>query len=745
MCSDGAGMSSARFPGKRIAVVVFVLTVLAAIPGLLSLKVETDATATFVPRSGPEAEIYTRYLNLFPPDFGTVVIATGDVWRPDRWEAFVQLADDLEYLDVVERVIGLPTTQYVKGTGEMVEVDDFVDLAPEAGEKLRDLAINYEPYQRRLVTLDGRAVALYVACKKDVDAIAFDDAVSPVIAKYRPAFQDDDGGDLFQSGDQYVSAEIARQTANSNLILGLTIVIMLIVAALFMRSFVGGVLSVGTGVFGVFFTFSLMGYLGITQNSVNALTTMMIIPLGTAFTIHAVEYVRRDQRFLFGIIPVSAIGPFAFAAGSTMIGFGTTSISSVHNIQQFGFLGVFGIAACLYTTIFLTCPMMARLGSTRPSAEDETLPWLLARPLEARRGTLIGVLIVLVVLSVAGVFLTRVNYEAIDYLLPSNEARINADRGTALFSRHNMPLVFFGEHDGDALNAETWARIESFADELRRDYPDIKTAWIYDQIKQLSLAFTADESHPVAMPDSSDLLAQYLLLFDEHDIEPYIDSERRDLVLILQIPFRNSSQFRAFRNDLHARLDAAGLDGHLTGRQKLFFEVGDRIARENLQSVGIGIAVLFVVFSLMLRSARTGLLAILVNALPVLGCLAFMGLTDIDLDLGSSIVAAVALGIVVDDTGHMTSRYVAFRREGRTRDHAVRLMLREMWRPVAITSFVIAIGFFIMNFAPLTPFHTFSRALTATMLYALACDVVLLPTLLLHFDRADGPSDELEP
>lgn len=723
--------------GKRVAVIVFMITVVAAVPGMLSLRIETDATASFIPRSGPEAEIYERYLRLFPPDFGTVVIATGEVWDAERWEAFVQLAEDLEYLGVVERVIGLPTTEYVVGTGAMVEVEDFVDLEADDGAAREELAVNYEPYQRRLVTENGQAVALYVACKRAVDAITFDEAVTPVIAKYRPIFTEGGRGDLFQSGDQYVSAEIARQTTNSTLILGVSMLIMFAVAALITRSAVGGVLCVGTGVFGVFFTFSLMGYLGITQNSVNALTTNMILPLGTAFTIHAIEYVRRDQRFLFGIVPISAIWPFAFATGSTMLGFGTTAISTVENIQQFGLLGVFGIFACLYTTIFLTFPMMARFGSTRPSSDDETLPRVLSMPLEVSRGPLLATIAVLLVLSVAGFFLTRVNYEAIDYLLPDNEARVNADRGTELFSRHNMPLVFFGNQDGDALDADTWARIRELARDIRTDYPEIKTAWIYDQVKQLSLAFTADEPKPVAMPDSSDLLAQYLLLLEERDVEPYIDTERKHLTLILQIPFRNSTAFRAFREDLAHRVESAGLNGHLTGRQKLFFEVGDRIATQNMQSLGIGLSVLFVVFCVALGSVRMGALAVLVNALPVLGCLAFMGFVGIDLDLGSSIVAAVALGIVVDDTGHMITRYNAHRQEGKPRERAVRLMLREMWRPVTTTTVVIAIGFIVMNFAPLVPFHTFARTLTATMIYALVCDLILLPTLLLHFDRRD--------
>ena len=87
--------------------------------------------------------------------------------------------------DVVERVIGLPTSDYVVGTAEQVEVEDFADLVPEAGEQLRELAVNYEPYVGTLVTSDGRAVAL-----ADIDALLTPIALTPPI----PIDKADQGG-----------------------------------------------------------------------------------------------------------------------------------------------------------------------------------------------------------------------------------------------------------------------------------------------------------------------------------------------------------------------------------------------------------------------------------------------------------------------------------------------------------------------------------------------------------------------
>jgi hypothetical protein len=721
---------------KRVATFVFLASVVAAAPGITRLKVEADATNAFVPKHGHEAEVYKHFLDTFTPDFGTVVIATGDVWQPERWKAFCDLSAELEGLDVVERVIGLPNADYVTGTAEQVEVRDFTELAPEAGEPLRDLAVGYEPYRRILVTEDGRAVALYVASKRDIDAITFDDAIRAAMKKYTAAFRTEAGGELFQSGDMYVNAEVSRQTEKSTLILAISMLVMLVVATISTRRIVGGILCVASGVFAAYFTFALMGYLGIAQNPFNSLTLNIMIPLGTAYTIHAMEYTQRETRYILGIIPVAGVVPFLFAAGTTVLGFGTTAIIDNVNIQQFGLLGAFGILMVLYTTLFLTFPLTVRTGHTPPPVESLQIPRLLAWPARLSRGATVALVAIMFGLTGIGMAFVKVNYEAIDYLLPSNPARMDADRGTRLFSRQLMPLVVYGGGPDSALDPKLWTKIDALLARLRKDYPEVKTSWIYDQIKQLSLAYTADDPTPTAMPGSSDLIAQYLLLFREHDLQPYLDAERKDLSVVLHTPARNSMEFHAFEKDLRGRIEAAGLHAELTGRQAAFFHMGDRIAWNNVRSTVFSAIVLWITFTLMVGSFTVGTIALVVNTLPVFACLGFLGLSGIELDLGSSMVMAIALGLVVDDTGHLIIRYRTNRLAGCAPREAIDLTMRAHWSPVIIATLVIVAGFSVLNFAPLVPFHSFSRTLSATLAFAVLGDLILMPPLLIHFDRS---------
>ncbi len=94
----------------------------------------------------------------------------------------------------------------------------------------------------------------------------------------------------------------------------------------------------------------------------------------------------------------------------------------------------------------------------------------------------------------------------------------------------------------------------------------------------------------------------------------------------------------------------------------------------------------------------------------------------------------MAVGLVGDDTGHSRTRYQELRFVWPA-ERAARQASSELCMPVIATTVTIVLGFLAFNVATLVPFHTFSRLLSATMVYALFGDLVILPSLLAHFDR----------
>jgi predicted RND superfamily exporter protein len=718
-----------------IAIGLLVAAVLGAIPGLLRLQVERDVTLAFLPKTGAIGENYATYLELFPGDIGTLVVATGELCTPRRWRVLIELSEDLEALSVVDKVTGLPTAEYVVGVGDRVEVKDFVDLRPELDTELCSLAPSYPPYRSLLLTDDLRAMVLYVRAFKNLDAVTVNSDIEPVVQRHRPSFLDDHGGDLFQAGSTYLAAEGSRLTVRSALLVGAVAIIMLGTTWYMTGLLRAGALAILCGLVGVAWTFGLMGYLGIKQNPTNSLVAQVLIPLGAAFTIHACGHASSHGSWRLGLIPESAIRPFAVAVVTTMVGFGATAISTIPNIRDFGLLGIFGIATCAVMTVGFTFPLLRRRGPT-PKEAPQTLPPALELPFRMSRTQTVALLGALGALSIAGLLQVRVNYGPLDYLPVDNQVRIDMDRGAEFFSRVSQQMMISGTQPDSVIDPELWKEVRAFVQKVETKYPGVRASWIYDQVSELSKAFTADEATPTEMPESGDLIAQYLLLLDSREIEPFLDWDRSHMTVMFRVPWDRSAQFPPFKRDVEEFSRNTGIDAVLTGQVSAVFQVIDRIAVENVQSLAIGLVAVLLLLWMLARAPEVAIIATLVNTGPVLASLAFLGFMRIDLDLGSSIVSAIALGIVVDDTGHLIARYTQHRREGRTPEAGARLMLLELWKPVLTTSVVIVAGFSVMNLAELVPFHTFSRVLSIAVIFAAFGDLILLPALLIHFDRA---------
>jgi hypothetical protein len=154
-------------------------------------------------------------------------------------------------------------------------------------------------------------------------------------------------------------------------------------------------------------------------------------------------------------------------------------------------------------------------------------------------------------------------------------------------------------------------------------------------------------------------------------------------------------------------------------------------------SLFVGIFLVSLCFLALLSSIRLTVISMLPNVLPVVGSLAFLGLTGTELDIGNSIFATCALGLVVDDTAHIVMRFKELRQAGEATDEAANRSIVELGGPVATTTLAIVIGLSVLNFSELVPFHSFSQILILSKTLALCGDTILLPSLLTHFSKSE--------
>jgi hypothetical protein len=173
-----------------------------------------------------------------------------------------------------------------------------------------------------------------------------------------------------------------------------------------------------------------------------------------------------------------------------------------------------------------------------------------------------------------------------------------------------------------------------------------------------------------------------------------------------------------------------GVDVHTTGNLVVVSSISEGVLIGQVQSIGIAFGVIFVVLAIMFLSTRVGFAAMIPNALPVLIFFGVMGWSGVELNLATSIIAAVALGIAVDDTIHCMARLNTQVKTAQTQRAALLGTMVAVGRRVVAATLTLTAGFLVLSLSEFAIIGDFGWLSAMTMLVALATNLVLLPAIL---------------
>jgi predicted RND superfamily exporter protein len=278
------------------------------------------------------------------------------------------------------------------------------------------------------------------------------------------------------------------------------------------------------------------------------------------------------------------------------------------------------------------------------------------------------------------------------------------------------------------------ARLQAWADAqplVRKSYS------IVDILADLNQTFHGDDPAFHRLPETRELVAQYLLLYESAggaEADEYVSSDYRRARLELRLPVALTSEMAELVDALDAELAARPLEAttmELTGIGALWLKLLDYIVASQIQGFLLAFGIIAVLMCSLFRSFTTGMIAMLPNLSPILLTLGVMGWLGIYLDYAKAAIAAVALGIAVDDTIHLLSRTRhEFRRCGDYRE-SLRAALGDVGRALLITSIALVFGFLVLLGSVLDSQATQGLLLATTIVTALVADFLLLPALVL--------------
>jgi predicted RND superfamily exporter protein len=292
--------------------------------------------------------------------------------------------------------------------------------------------------------------------------------------------------------------------------------------------------------------------------------------------------------------------------------------------------------------------------------------------------------------------------------------------------------------------------LDQFANWYRQQPKVVYVATLVDTLKRLNRDMHGGDPNYYRVPDQRELAAQYLLLYElslpsGHDLNSHIDVDRSAtrFTVILQ---SMSAKELCRMDEVAGQWLAAHAPSHVTTGGTGLSLIWARITRRNIGSMLLASVIEIVTISgimlFSIRSLKFTALFLVPNLVPPFIAFGLWGMTKGRVGLALSVVVAMTLGIIVDDTIHFFVKYFTARREhGMTPEQAVRHAFGTVVAAIGVTTLVLISGFLVMMLSHYRMSAEMGLMCAMVIGLALVSDFFLTPALLMKFDR---PADTLK-
>ena len=755
-----------RFPKFVIAAVIAATLFFAYF--IPQVKFNNDSRE-FIPPDDPDRVYNEQMQEIFGNDDVVYIgMVTENVYTPNMLTKIAKLTELLKEIENVEDVTSLATIKNIEGVEGGMEVYPFVDEdeLPEAdadAQKVRQQLELWDVLVNNLVSKDGKATSLVVKLKPNA-SMETQEVVFKEVRKVIDANKDA-GESYHYSGYTSINVLLGEYMIKDiRNLLPFAFIVVAVSLYLSFKTFRGVFLPLLNVGLSVIWTVGAMSLLGVKLSLPCTAIPVILVSVGTAYAIHIIrDYYDEIKRGLpkdeIFAQCFSKIGAAVIMAGlTTVAGFATLYATEVIPIRDFGVFSAFGtFVALALAMVFIPAVLyLEKLPEQREIAEEQssatgelthTQKYRHAQvtfAIKHRKAMLIAALVI-VALGAVGTSLLQVNDNGVAYFRPGSQVRNDDAVLAQYFGGTHMLSVIVAGPEKDSIKEPTILRsMEGLQRDIEQKFPAIgKTMSIADYIKKMNMAMNENQPQFYTLPDSRDLVAQYLLTYesggDPDDFEDVVDYDYQKARIILLSKDGNTHHTQKVLDEVYAYAKAnfdPKYTVRVTGSAYTPVVMDRYVVTGQISSIISSVVMVWLLCMIIFRSVIGGFITIIPLSLTVLINFAAMGFLGIPLEVGTSIVANVAVGIGVDYAIHFLTRFryefnalnLPNTYEGFFRA-AVETAISS-GQAILFNAMSVAIGFLVLVFSTFVPLIRLGALVAAVMFISSFGSMVLLPAIL---------------
>jgi predicted RND superfamily exporter protein len=499
------------------------------------------------------------------------------------------------------------------------------------------------------------------------------------------------------------------------------------------------VVSLGTSGIGTWNVLGAMGAAGTTLSLSTMILPSILLALGCAYIMHilsAADKANSQADLEEAILCVTR--PVGLSGLTTTIGFLAMSTVRIDAIRELGIYGAIGVISILLASLSVApaaLSLVSKIKKTsfrgvrlRGSVDRRLMPFVFGH-----RREIISVWFLLLTFFSFGVSKLHVETDIILWFSKGTEIRDAYEKiRSSLSGITPVNIVITAEDGGSVVAPSVLESIYELADYLEKLPAVGRSLSIADPLIQIHNGLNPGSGG--GLPRDAELISQYLLLLDSveqlHDVLAF---DRSGANILLRLNENGSSRIVGVAKDVDRWWEENGPSGFSATTTGVMYEFGraeEEIAYGQIRGFGFALLAIGIILFLIFRRPKIAVSALIPNLIPLVIAYGFMGMMGIPLDAATICLGSLALGIAVDDTIHITSRFAARRSEGLTSRDSVAESVWQVLPALVFSTIAIALGFAVVGLSDFTLIRNLGLVTSAMVVICLLADLTLLPALL---------------
>ncbi|MEN8249736.1 MAG: efflux RND transporter permease subunit [Bacteroidota bacterium] len=662
------------------------------------------------------------------------------VYNPTTLQKVKDLTKALSKMEEIHKsdITSLYTADNIRGSDMGLEIDEFYKKVPTSDNKLKKIAeavATNDMINGRIVSEDQTATLIIAKIDDDVFTEDFYHAIVELSNSY-----EGDGDILYVAGQPIIEGTMGiLMPKDMKTMMPIVLVLIVIVLMVVLKSARATILTLVVVVLSSIWSFGIMAALDIPIYAVTTLIPVLLIAIGVADGIHMFSHLQlymksnkeKSKEEKISNMVEEMWKPVVMTSITTAVGFLSLLTSEVYPIKYFAVFAALGVLFAMVLSLIVIpagtqlfgLPRISNKKEKKSDAFTKGSEWFALNIIKNRKA-FIAWTIILIAFFTYGASKVWINSSFLERFPASNPiVQTDAFVNDKFMGTTSINVILEGKEENTFKSPEVLKLAEKMMTETISKFDKIGGGIsLNDFLKRMNKVLNEDREEFNSIPDDSDLIAQYILLYemsgDPDKLWEIVDEDFRVGNYNLQVKTDNSKTLEDILAHLRTYQDefkALDVELNFAGSGYTLLLFNNLIFDGQIKSLALSFFIVLILLSVMFKSWKVGLLGTIPIMITSVISFGVLGWLNIPLETTTALISSIAIGIGIDYAVHFIDRYKINALTTGDKQLTITKTMAHSGRAISFNAIVVIAGFLVLLVSEFLPNQALGAVVSLNM------------------------------